>query len=475
MLYGRIISVDSQTKTAQVEQNLNRRVFSFAFDLWGSEIEELKNGVEVEFVVESREVAKIRVKPKPVDPNEIPVSKSAKACVEEYFAKENEILSTYQEFVDGHSKLDFLRMQRFLLTAYNDLCAMDANIENDVLKKIKQEITLLSREYTAYEKKTQYALNYAFEIIFLSKQVEFNHTLTRIDEIQASLANAQAQSSGLATGLATEEKALGKRDDRGSKEYLEFEKEVKQMRKRYVDLLNFIGNQKATLVNENAKIKRFKEDHFANFKSTYVPMTEEIKTRFVALLDTKAYDFDTTLWSRAKYSQSVKHFFRNSRIEGSFSSKTFLRYFLRGLDRSKLSHRSKELFDLLHYLESINRKNLLIVRESMVNIIKYRQVIEKIDSSLMIAIESDAISALKSLPQNPQDIVVIDEKVGNVSALGFIKAYRAMPEANPKTSFCVIVRALPSSEIISKGKLMGVEFVPEQNMDMLYDCIRMML
>ncbi len=105
---------------------------------------------------------------------------------------------------------------------------------------------------------------------------------------------------------------------------------MKAMRKRYVDLLNFIGNQKDALVSENARMKRFREEHLTAFGSVYTPMTNDIKSRFLALLDTKAYDFDTTLWSRAKFSHNVKHFFSNSRIEGSFSSKTFLRYFLRG-------------------------------------------------------------------------------------------------------------------------------------------------
>ena len=475
MLYGKIINVDSQAQNAQVEQDLNKRVFDFPFDVWEDEISELKKGVEVEFVVEMKAVTKIHLKPKPIDPDEIPVTKPARVCIEEYFARENEILSGYSDFVEGHLKLDFIRMRRFLLTAYNDLCAMDANIENDVLKKLKQEVLHLSKEYLSYHKKTQYALNYAFEMIFLARQTEYNKTITHIDEIQSSLANAQAQTNALSGTLAAGEKTLGKRDDKGSKEYAEIEKEVKQMRKRYVDLLNFIGNQKDALVSETARLKRFRDDHFEAFSAVYTPMTDDIKTRFIALLDTKAYDFDTTLWSRAKYSQVIKHFFRNSRIEGSFSSKTFLRYFLRGLDKSKLSPKSKELFDLLHYLENTNRKKLLIVRETMVNILKYRQVIEKIDSSLLITMDNDPLNALKTLAQNPQDIIVIDEKIGNVSALGFIKTYKEMPNANPKVAFVVIVQELPKSEIISKGKFMGVEFVPEQNMDMLYDCIRMAL
>lgn len=475
MLYGTIINIDSKTQIAQVEQELNKRVFDFSFDMWGDELSELKKGVEVEFIVEMKAITKIHLKPKPIDPDQIPVTKSARTCIEEYFAHENKIIDSYKEHITGHLRLDFIRMRRFLLTAYNDLVAMDANIENDELKKLKSEILYLSKEYENYCKKTQYSLNYAFEMIFLARQVEYNRTITHIEEIQISLANAQAQTNSLSNALADGEKSLAKHNDKGSKEHAEMEKEVKAMRKRYVDLLNFIGNQKDALITENARMKRFKEEHLEAFNSVYVPMTEELKNRFITLLDTKAYDFDTTLWSRAKHSQHIINFFRNSRIEGSFSSKTFLRYFLRGLDKTKLSSRSKALFDLLHYLETTNRKNLLIVRESAVNIAKYRQVIEKIDSSLLITTDSDPINALKSLIQNPQDIVVIDEKIGNASALGFIKTYKASKNANPKIIFCIIVQQLPPRDFISKGKLMGVEFVPEQNMDMLYDCIRMAL
>lgn len=473
MLYGTIINIDSKTQIAQVEQELNKRVFDFSFDMWGDELSELKKGVEVEFIVEMKAITKIHLKPKPIDPDQIPVTKSARTCIEEYFAHENKIIDSYKEHITGHLRLDFIRMRRFLLTAYNDLVAMDANIENDELKKLKSEILYLSKEYENYCKKTQYSLNYAFEMIFLARQVEYNRTITHIEEIQISLANAQAQTNSLSNALADGEKSLAKHNDKGSKEHAEMEKEVKAMRKRYVDLLNFIGNQKDALITENARMKRFKEEHLEAFNSVYVPMTEELKNRFITLLDTKAYDFDTTLWSRAKHSQHIINFFRNSRIEGSFSSKTFLRYFLRGLDKTKLSSRSKALFDLLHYLETTNRKNLLIVRESAVNIAKYRQVIEKIDSSLLITTDSDPINALKSLIQNPQDIVVIDEKIGNASALGFIKTYKASKNANPKIIFCIIVQQLPPRDFISKGKSMGVEFVPEQNMDMLYDCIRM--
>ena len=75
MLYGKIINIDLQASKAQVEQDLNKRIFDFSFDLWEDEISELKKGVEVEFVVEMKAITRIHIKPKPVDPDAIPVSK----------------------------------------------------------------------------------------------------------------------------------------------------------------------------------------------------------------------------------------------------------------------------------------------------------------------------------------------------------------------------------------------------------------
>ena len=82
MLYGKIINIDLQASKAQVEQDLNKRIFDFSFDLWEDEISELKKGVEVEFVVEMKAITRIHIKPKPVDPDAIRVSKSASVCIE---------------------------------------------------------------------------------------------------------------------------------------------------------------------------------------------------------------------------------------------------------------------------------------------------------------------------------------------------------------------------------------------------------
>lgn len=481
MLTGKLIVIDEEAKKGKIEQDLNQRVFDFDFAVWDTDSGEMAVGEEVEFEVEMRVVTHARIKPKPIDPDEIPMTKLPNVCIEEFFARENEILLEYKDFIEGHLSLDFLRMRRFLLTAYNDLCEMDNLIENDELRKAKLEINHLWKEFENYVKKAQYTPAYAFEKIFLSKQTEYIKVEKDIEAAQLALNNAKAQCQVLGNNLDASEKRLQRMasgSGRGGQEYLRFEKEVKMMRRTYVDLIQFIATRQEWLAHERERMKKFREVHFQEFVDVYAPMLRDIKDRFVGLLNSKAYDLDSELWDRAKKSQIVRKFFRDARIEGGFSSKTFLRYFLRGLDRNKASPKTKELFSLLKYLEEISHKNVLVLRGSAVDALKYKEVIEKIDSTLTVSVDKNPINALKLLATTRQDIVVLDEQIGEMSALDFIQNTKQLPQKEPAKPiiFCLVVTKLPDYEKAEEAKRLGVQyFIPEQNMDALFDSVRMAL
>ena len=204
-------------------------------------------------------------------------------------------------------------------------------------------------------------------------------------------------------------------------------------------------------------------------------MLKQIKERFIEILDSKAYDLDSALWERAKQSQIIRKFFRDARIEGGFCSKTFLRYFLRGIDKNKVSAQSKELFSLLKYLEDVSRKNVLVLRASSVDALHCKEIIKKIDSTLNISIEQDVLNALKLLAVKPQDIIVMDEKVGVTAVQDFIEQTKQLPNQKP-IIFCVIVKSMPDYETAQKGREAGISyFIPDQNMDAMFDSVRMAL
>lgn len=474
MLTGKLISIDTATNQGKIEQDLNKRVFDFDLKVWQDDNGAPKVGEDVEFEVEMRVVTRARIKPKPVDPDTIPMTKMPNVCIEEFFDQENKILREYSDFVEGHSSLDFLRMRRFLLTAYNDLCEMDNLIENEDLRDVKHEINSLFRDFENYVKKAQYTPAYAFEKIFLSKQVEFIKVEKEIESTQAALANAKAQCQTMGNNLEAEERRLQRFSNKNSQEYTMLEKEVKAIRRAYVDLIQFIATRQEFLEKAHIRLKKFKDEHFSEFVSVYTPMLRDIRDRFISLLNSKAFDLDSALWGRAKLSESVRRFFRDARIEGGFNSKTFLRYFLRGIDRTKASPKSKELFDLLKYLEDASKKSVLVLRNSQVDGLKYKEVIQKIDSTLNIIVEKNAMSALKTLVTNPCDIVVIEEKIGEMSALDFIQNSKQLPNQKNIVVFCLVVDSMPKFEQVEEAKEAGVQyFIPKQNMDALFDSVRM--
>lgn len=472
---GQIISLDVAKKQGQVQQFVTERVFPFSFSVWDGEEKELRNELEVEFSVENKVVSKMKRKITLEEQEAIPVTKGAKECVNEYFARENGILADYQDYVDNNPQLDFMRMRRFLFTAYNDLCDLDSMLENKELRAVKHEVASLYRDYEEYVKKTQYPMPYCFEQIFIRRQVEYTHLEQKIEDIKIVMNGAKGEVEALGRRLEEEEKNLKFIADKKSSEFLEQEKEVKALRRRYVDLIDYIAKQKDVIAYETERMKVFRERHLAEFAEVFEPMTANIKARFIKLLNTKGYGLDKEMWSRAKTNQYVKKFFRDADIHGGYNSVTYLRYFLKGLDKNKVaSVATKELFNLLKSLEETSRRNIMVIQENDTKTFKSRQLIERVDSTLKITTEHNPFEALGKLGAVPQDIVVLDYKISGLLAFDFIREYRDSPNFNKRTSFIVVTPNQLEYDKIEEGRSLGVEyFVIANDGEAFSDAIRM--
>ncbi len=474
MYQGILTAINPQEQSGKIEQAVNRRQYDFALELWEGKESELEIGIEIEFDAENGKVFKIRPKPKPIDPDEIPVTKESKECINEFFAYEMQVLEKYKDFTQGHKRLDFLRAQRFILTAYNHLNEIDNALADARLKGLKDEILSLYGDYESYNKKTSYSLEYSFEKIFLNRQSGYLKAAELIEMTQSSLANAQAQSRTVSRELEEKESSLKLLGDKSNSEnYLLLEREVKSLRKRDVDLLQYIAKQKELLVKTTERMKIFRETHLQDFSLVYGVMNKNITEHFITLLDTKAYDLDSCLWERAKKSENVKLFFRDAGIIGGYSSKTFLQYFLRGLDKKKISEKSKELFKLLHYLESVSQKKILLIGKSESDINRDMQVILKVDSCVSVTAQQKMIPAFNELCTKNYDIVIMDWENEGVNAVDFIRKFR-QSKSDCSVVFILIIPESGNSDFMIKARSLGVElFVPFHNADLLSDAVRM--
>ena len=100
MLQGILLEIDTENKQGKIEQAVNRRQYLFNLDLWEGKANELCKNAEIEFDVEKARVIKIRPKPKPIDPNEIPVTKSAQECIKSRNADAECRAATLQTVID---------------------------------------------------------------------------------------------------------------------------------------------------------------------------------------------------------------------------------------------------------------------------------------------------------------------------------------------------------------------------------------
>ena len=107
--------------------------------------------------------------------------------IEHYFKPIETFIGRPPEVVKTTSQLDFFLIERFLMTAYNDLKALDSAMHNNTeIKKLIEDIRQLKKAYNTLSARLE-SPKLAFEMIFLRSQPEYlqfirynEHCLSRI-------------------------------------------------------------------------------------------------------------------------------------------------------------------------------------------------------------------------------------------------------------------------------------------------------
>ncbi|MDY3113376.1 MAG: hypothetical protein SOW25_03500 [Helicobacter sp.] len=476
---GFLIALDIKTKRALIEQAHNKRRFEFDLRVWDADYKEIAPNLEVEFELTDDKTQVKFVRPKKSLKQDFTIhqTKSIKDCIYDHFGGVDNLIKRYEKDINSKKDLDFLRIKRFLFTAYNDLFELDSTISNTALSNLKSELGGLDREYEAFIKKVSYPPQYSYEKIFLARQIEYTKNLELIETTTSIIKSATIQQASMGQTLKAMEEQFARRTDTKSASYTEASNNLKKFRKRYVDLLHYLSEQKEKLTKITKAGKDFEEQFFEEFLRSYLPLTNALKADFVKLLNAKAFDLDFLLWERAKRSLSVRRFFIKAGITGTYSSKTFLKYFLRSLDRNKIRNETKKLFELLKYLEAFSKKNILLIQESKDDSKKYQEYLKNFDSDLQITTSNDPRDYLVLKPNPPEfHIIVMEWEVANINLLEFMQKYKETFSESPTPKFCAIVPKNTSDSAIYRAKEEGVEYcVTKGNLDQFIDMMRMIL
>jgi hypothetical protein len=251
------------------------------------------------------------------------------AFMDRFFGDDLNMAQTELDFIDLNGfekpKLDYLKLRRFLVTAYNSLKTIDPHIlEDGLLSKIHQDTDRLYAYLLEFSKK-----------IRLSKLAyvrDFLPTVPRYYALQNEVIVTEAAKKRYQASMVSLGRELAETPPPKTPEEIARQKALNA---RYVDAIDGFAKAKDKLVVIAAELKTLEESMSSNFFERFREYTENIDSALREIIQTKSYYFDKLLWDLAADSQLIAKFFRQARIEGGYCTKTFISYYLRNIDVNK--------------------------------------------------------------------------------------------------------------------------------------------
>ncbi len=348
----------------------------------------------------------------------IRISVPVKVCVDQYFKQIEEDIQQRTGYRDAKYKLDFLRMRRFLFTMYNNLTELDLHFITPRVKMMRDDLLQMSTVYDDYKSKATYP-EIAFEKVFLIRQEEY---VTIREEALAAftkLGGLREAESRLAD-LIAEKEAVLERTLRLSPMFEALEEEHKALKTDYVDTVHMMATLDEQYHKDLELMMAFEQEFKESFFEHFNKASQRYKSQILTILDAQAYLFDEQLWLQAQKSKIIRRFFEESHIQGDFSSKTYLKYYLNSLDPEKISSEQRELFKLYNYLESINRDTVVVVVSDMDEAFHFKSLFAQISMPVEYQVFIDTKKAFLWMQKHPISLLLLDSRLAGISAENFL-------------------------------------------------------
>ncbi|QCT93744.1 hypothetical protein FE773_00635 [Caminibacter mediatlanticus TB-2] len=251
--------------------------------------------------------------------------------IDNYFKEIEEILISQTSFLNKTKKevseIDFIFLKKFIDTAVKFLFEIDDKILDGLNGKIYDEINYLYKIYKKYKKESSYP-----EVIYYKY-------LDKIDEY----ATLQKKYKDLREYLEISTKNINLLENK-LKKIKEGTTEYKKLKGTYVDAVYEYSNIKKEFYETKEKLEYIEELNKKKFLRLFILKRDEIMPKFEKLLNIKIYYFEKLLWISASKSRDIVNYFTNSNIDIDFSTKTFIKYYLKHIDTEKTN---QEFIDYL--------------------------------------------------------------------------------------------------------------------------------
>jgi len=344
------------------------------------------------------------------------------ACIRIHFDDILRRIADNRELIRENRRLDFVRMHRFLTTAYNNLIEIDHGFENYELAEVRQQLMEAYDIYRDFRAKTAYIQN-AYEHVFLNKQMRYKELRAKLDLNKAQIAKLSESAKNREQEIRDKNRRL-KTLSPQSEEYIYLFNEIKILKRAMVDAIHEV----AKLTEENRlyidMLDNFYKMHYERFKKSFGEFVESHDALLRKIQDVLAYRFDSLMWKKANRSKPIQNFFAQAGITDEFSAITYLKYYLKTLDASKLNQQNQELMELLQYLEQQTKKRVVAIDEDGEFLTLVKEAMGEIDRDIKVTLSTRPESVLPDLKNIRPNVLILNPEMRGIdpdAVIGFAK------------------------------------------------------
>lgn len=247
--------------------------------------------------------------------------------IDVYFQETEKIVSFNVTFLEDNEfiepELDYTKLMRFINTAINNIQEMAPSVIDDLVGKLRNDVKAIStfrHEFSARNK--------------VGKAVykrDFLGNLAPYAELEREVEKAEAfkgKYESVISKTDAELQALGTPKDTDAI------RTHKILKKKNIDAIHHLAQEKEKIAAlSQAKIemeKNCEEEFFGQFESK----KQYYEAALHSITNTKTFYLDKIFWLRAEDAETVKRFFKESRITDPIGLKAYIKYYLQGIDIS---------------------------------------------------------------------------------------------------------------------------------------------
>ena len=367
-----------------------------------------KNDNELELLIDDKEITN------KLSSNPSFVATDIKSAIDNYFSN---IIKEYDKnkfYLKYRRTLDYEKMERFLNSAYNNLLEIDYRFEDETLSKLKQNIENLHQLYINFKKITAYVKS-AYNIIFLSRHPEQKELQKRLDINRDKIVLMNSEIEKLEDRIKSYQKKI--KDESNLKK-------IKLYKRELVDIIH----ERSFAIEENKKLakqlKEFYDKHYPSFRDYLKEFKNFYEKNLKHIVNVLAFQFNNEIWKKAKQSELIKDYFQKANLNDDFSALTYLKYYLKSIDKSKANGHHLSLYELQEYLEEQKKQTILCFDSDPAFLNLVKKTMTKIDKKIDVILSARKEIAVNSIKNYQPHILIINPNIKEIDIEKFLNSIK---------------------------------------------------